>query len=84
MKDRIARNIPLLIGIILVVILMIIPTGYEDAVIYQGTDRCSALVLETDESRLIDSGLIRSGEQAEQEWVHAIAHYNTGIHILCS
>lgn len=63
MKDRIARNIPLLIGIILVVILMIIPTGYEDAVIYQGTDRCSALVLETDESRLIDSGLIRSGEQ---------------------
>jgi len=63
MKEKITRNMPLIIGIIMIVVLLILPTGYEGAVIYRGTDRCSALVLETDESRVISSGLIRSGEQ---------------------
>ena len=63
MKDKIGKDIPLIIGIIMVAILMIIPTGYEGAVIYKDKDRCSALVLATDESRVISSGLIRSGEQ---------------------
>lgn len=43
--------------------LLIIPTGYEGAVIYQGMDRCAAQVLETDDTNLIDTGLIKSGEQ---------------------
>ena len=32
--------------------------------IYQGTDRCAAEVLETDESMIIDTGLVKSGEQS--------------------
>ena len=56
-------HLPFLICTILLCVLIAIPTGYEDAVIYQGTDRCKAEVLETDESTVIDSGLIRSGEQ---------------------
>lgn len=56
-------HLPFLICTILLCILIAIPTGYEDAVIYQGTDRCKAKVLKTDESTVIDSGLIRSGEQ---------------------
>lgn len=56
-------HLPFLICAILLCVLIAIPTGYEDAVIYQGTDRCKAEVLETDESTVIDSGLIRSGEQ---------------------
>lgn len=63
MKEKIVKNIPLIIGIILTLILIVLPTGYEDAVIYQGTDRCKALVLETDESQIISTGLIKSGEQ---------------------
>ena len=52
------------VSFVLFVILLIIPTGYEDAVIYQGTDRCAAEVLETDESMIIDTGLVKSGEQS--------------------
>lgn len=56
-------HLPFLICMVLLGILMVWPTGYEDAVIYQGTDRCRAQVLATDESTVISSGLIRSGEQ---------------------
>lgn len=51
------------VSFILLLILLIIPTGYEDAVIYKGTDRCAAEVLETNNDNIIDTGLIRSGEQ---------------------
>lgn len=63
MKDRLTNNLPFILGIILIIVLWFLPTGYEDAVIYQGTDRCKAVVLESDESRIISSGLIKSGEQ---------------------
>lgn len=51
------------VSFILLLVLLIIPTGYEEAVIYKGTDRCAAEVLETDNDSIIDTGLIRSGEQ---------------------
>lgn len=51
------------VSFMLLLILLIIPTGYEDAVIYKGTDRCAAEVLETNNDSIIDTGLIRSGEQ---------------------
>lgn len=53
----------LISGCILTLILFLIPTGYEDAVIYQGTDKVIANVLEVDNSVIRNSGLIRSGEQ---------------------
>ena len=59
----ILHHLPFLICMLLLGILIALPTGYEDAVIYQGTDRCRAEVLDTDESTVISSGLIRSGEQ---------------------
>lgn len=62
-KKYIHSHLPSLICSLLLCILMVLPTGYEDAVIYQGTDRCRAEVLKTDESTVINSGLIRSGEQ---------------------
>ena len=43
--------------------LLFIPTGYEDAVIYKGTDRCAAEVLAVNNESIIDTGLIKSGEQ---------------------
>ena len=53
----------LLVGILMIVILVAIPTGYEDAVIYKENDRCVAKVKKTDESKVMSSGLIQSGEQ---------------------
>lgn len=62
-KKYIQPHLPSIVCSLLLCILMALPTGYEDAVIYQGTDRCRAEVLKTDESTVISSGLIRSGEQ---------------------
>ena len=62
-RDRIRKGSVSLIAILLIVILMALPTGYEDAAIYKGTDRVRAKVLSTDESSVINNGLIQSGEQ---------------------
>ena len=52
-----------LIGLILIGILIAIPTGYEDALIYKGTERAVGKVVEVDNSAIVTSGLIKSGEQ---------------------
>ena len=44
-RDRIRKGSVSLIAILLIVILMALPTGYEDAAIYKGTDRVRAKVL---------------------------------------
>ncbi len=58
-----AEAAPVIISFIMIIILLLLPTGYEDAVIYQGADRTTAKVLEADNSRLLSTGLIKSGEQ---------------------
>lgn len=54
---------PLLVCIIVIVLLLLLPTGFEDAVQYQKSDRCVAQIIEIDNSAIIDTGLVRSGEQ---------------------
>lgn len=63
MTDRLKKYSVSIIAVLLIVILIALPTGYEDAVIYQGTDKVKAKVLSTDESAVRSSGLIQSGEQ---------------------
>lgn len=53
----------IMIGILLTAILIAIPTGYEDALIFQGSVRAVGKVTEVDNSAIITSGLIQSGEQ---------------------
>lgn len=53
-----------IIGLILIGILMAIPTGYEDVLIYQGTERAIGKVIKTDNSAIISSGMVQSGEQS--------------------
>ncbi|HIX92819.1 MAG TPA: YibE/F family protein [Firmicutes bacterium] len=54
---------PVILAAVLLVILIISPTGFEGALTYQNADRVRARVLSTDESKIIDTGLIRTGEQ---------------------
>ena len=54
----------ILIGIVLTGILIVIPTGYEDALIYQGMERTVGEVKQIDNSKIKSSGLIQSGEQS--------------------
>ncbi len=60
------KSMPLIIaiGLLLIAILMAIPTGYEDALIYQGTERAVGEVVGVDNSAIKSSGLIQSGEQS--------------------
>lgn len=54
---------PVWVCFLLVVVLLFIPTGYEDFQVFTESYICSARVLATDESAIVDTGLVRSGEQ---------------------
>ncbi|MGE4354695.1 MAG: YibE/F family protein [Oscillospiraceae bacterium] len=54
---------PVIICLAAIILLLLLPTGFEGAEIYKGTERVKALVLETDDTAIIDTGLVRSGEQ---------------------
>ena len=54
---------PLAICLALILFLILVPTGFEGALQYQQADRCTALVTAVDDSAIIDTGLVRSGEQ---------------------
>lgn len=62
-STKVRYQAPLVISLLLICVLMFLPTGYEGALIYQGTERCKAKVLETNNDTIIDTGLVRSGEQ---------------------
>lgn len=47
----------------IIVILLFLPTGFEGNLVFQESDIRPALVLSTDESSIVDTGLVRSGEQ---------------------
>ena len=63
LKQKKSMFFMLLLGIVLIGILIAIPTGYEDALIYQGTERVRGEVIQVDNSAIKTSGLIQSGEQ---------------------
>ena len=63
-KKGISYQLPVVFSLLLIAVLLFLPTGYEDAVIYKGTERCSAEVVSVDDSKIISTGLIKSGEQS--------------------
>lgn len=54
----------IVIGMIMTAILAVLPTGYEDALIYQDMERATAEIVAVDNSSIKSSGLIQSGEQS--------------------
>ena len=62
--SRSARyHAPVLVCLLAILALLLLPTGYEGALLYQEAERCTARVLEVDDSAIRDTGLVRSGEQ---------------------
>lgn len=56
-------NAPVWVCLALIALLLVLPTGFEGNRVFQESDIRPALVLSTDESTVIDTGLVRSGEQ---------------------
>ena len=63
LREKNSTLLPVLLAVILLVVLIFLSTGFEDALTYQSADRVRAEVLSTDESNVFDTGLIRTGEQ---------------------
>ena len=63
LRRRWRYHLPVLLCLLLILLLLLIPTGFEDAVVYKESDLQPAAVLSCDNSSLIDTGLVRSGEQ---------------------
>ena len=61
--QKLQYQAPVLVCVLLIIGLLLLPTGYEDAVQYQTAERCVAEITATDNSSIIDTGLVRSGEQ---------------------
>lgn len=62
-RRNLCYQLPVILCLALIAILLCIPTGFEDAVIYKGTERCAAEIVAVDDTNIISTGLIKSGEQ---------------------
>lgn len=62
-KEKAMYYIPVVVCLAAILLLLWLPTGFEDAVNYKETSRCAARVLAVDNTRIISSGLIQTGEQ---------------------
>lgn len=60
-KEKIQYHAPVWVCLLFIAWLAILPTGYQE--IYREAEQCVAKVIQTDESKIIDTGLVRSGEQ---------------------
>lgn len=61
--ETIRYHAPVAVCLLAILILLFLPTGFEGALVYQEAERCTAQVLSVDNSTIIDTGLVRSGEQ---------------------
>lgn len=60
---KIRYYVPLVVCLLFIILLLFMPTGYENQIQYKDAERCVAEVIAVDNSAIVDTGLIRSGEQ---------------------
>ncbi len=63
MKTFIKENAAVIVSAVILVALLLLPTGYEDAVIYEGRERCTAEVLEVYNDNISTIGIVSTGDQ---------------------
>ena len=62
-REKRSYGAPVWLCLVLIAALLLLPTGYEGALQYQTAERCVAEVVAVDDSLIIDTGLVRSGDQ---------------------
>ncbi len=63
MKSFLRNNLAVLISIIILATLLLIPTGFEDAVIYQDRERAVGKVTEVNNDNILGVGVVMTGDQ---------------------
>lgn len=63
LKSSIRYQAPVWACLMIILALLFLPTGFEDNLAFQESDIQPARVLSTDESTVVDAGLVRTGEQ---------------------
>ncbi len=63
MKTFLKENLALIFSIIIFAVLFVMPTGYEDAVIYEDRERSRAEIIEVNNENIITVGIVHSGDQ---------------------
>ncbi|WP_243456582.1 YibE/F family protein [Mobilitalea sibirica] len=63
LKGKVLHQLPVIVSLLLLIILLCLPTGYEGALLYQDAQRCRVKVLKTDNDTIVSAGLIKTGEQ---------------------
>lgn len=56
-------KLPVIVCLALVVLLLLLPTGFEEAQVFTESDIQSAKVLDADNTTVFDTGLVRTGDQ---------------------
>lgn len=54
----------MLVCLLALAVLLMLPTGYEEQLVYQDCERVAARVVQVNNSAIVDTGLVRSGEQS--------------------
>ncbi len=62
-KETLRSQAPVWVCLLLTVLLLLLPTGFEEFAVFQESDIRPARVVSTDDSSILDTGLVRSGEQ---------------------
>lgn len=63
MKTAFSYKLPVILCFVGIILLLVMPTGYENAGNYAGSTHAKAVVTEVYNDRIISTGLIKSGEQ---------------------
>lgn len=60
------KLIPVVVSFVFAAFLLFVPTGFEDAIQFKDAEKCKVVITSVDNSRIIDTGLIRTGQQVCQ------------------
>ncbi len=63
MKNTSKINLAVIVSAVILAILLIIPTGYEEAINYKDKDRSVAKVLSVDNDNIVQIGVVATGDQ---------------------
>ena len=62
--SRLSRSaVSVIVSLACIAVMLFIPTGFEGALQFKDAVKCRAKIIEVDNSRFIDTGLIRTGQQ---------------------